>query len=192
MIDDNLLGIMKPARYIGGEWNSTVKDFEAAEVRFALGFPDLYEVGMSNLGIRILYGALNAMEGVVCERFFAPAADMEKLIRSGERSMRSLENGRELASFDMVGFSLGYELNYPDVLNILDLSGIPLKAADRGIGAPLVIGGGPCAVNPEPMADFFDLFIIGEAEEALPELVSLYREHSRDYKEGRIARAALL
>jgi len=192
MIDDNLLGIMKPARYIGGEWNSTVKDFEAAEVRFALGFPDLYEVGMSNLGIRILYGALNAMEGVVCERFFSPAADMEKLIRSGERSMRSLENGRELASFDMVGFSLGYELNYPDVLNILDLSGIPLKAAERGIGAPLVIGGGPCAVNPEPMADFFDLFIIGEAEEALPELVSLYREHSRDYKEGRIARAALL
>ncbi len=192
MNNDNLLGIMKPARYTGGEWNSTVKDFESADVKFALGFPDLYEVGMSNLGIRILYGALNAMEGVLCERFFAPAADMERLIRSGGWGMRSLENGRELSSFDMIGFSLGYELNYPDVLNILDLAGIPLKASERGSGGPLVIGGGPCAVNPEPMADFFDLFIIGEAEEALPELISLYRRHGRDYKEGGMERAALL
>lgn len=189
---DNLLGIMKPARYTGGEWNSTVKDFDSSGVKFALGFPDLYEVGMSNLGIRILYGALNAMEDVLCERFFAPAADMERLIRSGGWRMQSLENRRELAAFDMVGFSLGYELNYPDVLNILDLAGIPLRAEERGCGVPLVIGGGPCAVNPEPVSDFFDLFIIGEAEEALPELISLYRRHSRDYKEGRMGRDSLL
>ena len=190
--ENDLLGIMKPSRYLGGEWNSEVKDFDASEVRFALGFPDIYEVGMSNLGIRIIYGALNAMEGVLCERFFAPAADMEKLIRSGGWRMQSLENRRDLAAFDMVGFSLGYELNYPDVLNILDLAGIPLKAQERGSGVPLVIGGGPCVLNPEPVSEFFDLFIIGEAEEALPELISLYRRRSRDYKSGRLDRGSLL
>ena len=193
MLNENdLLGIMKPSRYLGGEWNSEIKDFDAAEVKFALGFPDIYEVGMSNLGIRIIYGVLNAMDGVLCERFFAPAADMEKLIRSGGWRMQSLENRRDLSDFDMVGFSLGYELNYPDVLNILDLAGIPLRAQERGSGVPLVLGGGPCALNPEPVSEFFDLFIIGEAEEALPELISLYRMRSQAYKSGRLDRKSLL
>ncbi|MDD5653039.1 MAG: TIGR03960 family B12-binding radical SAM protein [Candidatus Omnitrophica bacterium] len=191
-MDDYLLQILKPARYIGEEWNISHKDFNAAEVKFALCFPDLYEVGMSNLGIRILYGILNQMPQVVCERFFSPAIDMEGLLRSGKLQLFSLESKKTLREFDLVGFSLGYELSYTNVLNLLDLGGIPLKSALRDASFPLVIAGGPCVLNPEPMHEFIDIFVIGEAEEALQEIVGLYKIHAADFKAGKISKEEFL
>jgi radical SAM superfamily enzyme YgiQ (UPF0313 family) len=184
MDEDILLQVTKPARYIGGEWNAARKDFDAAQVKFALCFPDLYEVGMSNLGLRVLYGVLNAQDGVVCGRFFSPGLDMEEKIRQGQRPFWSLEHQKTLAQFDLVGFSLGYELVYTNVLAVLDLGGIPLESKDRGAAHPLVIGGGTCALNPEPIADFFDLFVIGEGEEVVLEIVELYRVHRDRFRSG--------
>lgn len=172
---DSLLKVKRPARYLGNEWNVSKKDFQRASLKFALCFPDLYQIGMSNLGLRILYGLLNEQEGVVCERVFAPDVDMEDLLRSQNIELFSLESQVPLSKFDIIGFSLGYELTYTNVLNILDLSQIPLESTARQAGDyPLIMGGGPCTLNPEPLADFFDLFLIGEAEEALPELISAY------------------
>jgi radical SAM family uncharacterized protein len=192
MCEELFTQVYKPGRYIGREWNVSRKDFTAADVRFALCFPDLYEVGMSNLGIRILYGVLNRMEGVCCERCFAPAQDMEALLRAKGLGLCSLESRRGLREFDLVGFSLGHELGYTNVLNILELGGIPLEASARDFGMPLVIGGGPCAINPEPMYEFFDLFVIGEAEEAIEEIITLYRRHKDNFKSGRMSRQDLL
>lgn len=192
MCEELFAQVYKPGRYIGREWNVSRKDFSCADVRFALCFPDLYEVGMSNLGIRIIYGVLNRMEGVCCERCFAPAQDMEALLRSRDTRLCSLESNRGLREFDLVGFSLGYELGYTNVLNMLELAGIPLEASARDPGMPLVIGGGPCAINPEPMHEFFDLFIIGEAEEAIEEVVTVYRRHRDDFRSGRMSRQDLL
>ncbi len=192
MIDEILSGIMKPGRYIGNEWNVSVKPFDQAQVKFALCFPDLYEVGMSNLGIRILYGILNNLPQVVCERFFSVASDLEEKLRSRKEEIFSLESRRRLKEFDLVGFSLGHELLYTNVLNVLDLGAIPLLAESRGKDFPLVIGGGPCVLNPEPLADFFDLFIIGEAEEALAELVSVFSQFKNDFKSGKISKEDLL
>jgi radical SAM family uncharacterized protein len=190
--DDLLLGVQKPARYIGSEWNVAKKDFDKANIKFALCFPDLYEVGMSNLGIRILYSLINKIEDAICERFFAPDIDMEKVLRNSRRGIFSLESQRELREFDIIGFSLGYELGYTNVLNILDLGGIPLVASQRQEGFPLVIAGGPCVLNPEPMAEFFDLFILGEGEEVIIEIIDVYRKFKSDFKSSKLSKEDLL
>lgn len=179
MLDDILLQVSKPARYIGQEWNMPKKDFEKCEIRFALCFPGLYEIGMSNFGVRILYELLNNLPEVTCERVFHPAADLESLMRKNSLEIFSLESQRKLTDFDMVGFSLGYELNYTNILNILDLGGIPLLSSLRPDNLPIIIAGGSCCLNPEPLADFIDLFVIGEAEEVIVEIVELYRSKKK-------------
>lgn len=192
MTEDILSGIMKPGRYIGGEWNASKKDFHASNIKFALCFPDLYEIGMSNLGIRILYGILNGISDVSCERFFSPAKDMEESLRNNKMEIFSLESKKPLKDFDLAGFSLGHELGYTNVLNILDLGGIPLRASERPVGFPLIIGGGPCTLNPEPMHEFFDFFVIGEAEDAIKEIINLYRELKDKFKAFKISKQELL
>ncbi|MFA5155896.1 MAG: TIGR03960 family B12-binding radical SAM protein [Candidatus Omnitrophota bacterium] len=191
-INDILSGIMKPGRYIGSEWNVSRKDFASAGVKFAICFPDLYEVGMSNLGIRILYAILNNIPDVACERLFSPGIDLESSLRSNKREIFSLESRRGLKEFDIAGFSLGNELGYTNILAILDLAGIPFSSRERGSGYPLIIGGGPCTLNPEPLHDFFDLFIIGEAEEAIVELVNAFRPLKDGFKNGSIGKKELL
>ncbi len=191
-LDDTLAGVFKPGRYIGEEWNSSRKDFGKADLKFALCFPDLYEVGMSNLGLRILYGILNREEGLACERFFSPTREFEESLRSRGTLLFSLESKQPLKAFDIVGFSLAYELCYTNVLAMLDLGGIPLDSSKRDADDPLVIAGGPCALNPEPMHEFFDLFLVGEAEEAVLEIAGVYRRLAPDYKAGRISRRELL
>lgn len=170
---DMLSAVTKPARYTGGEFGSIVK--EKASVRMALAFPDVYEVGMSYLGFKILYHILNRMEGVAAERVYAPWIDMEKLMRERGIVLTTLETKQSLAECDLVGFTLQYELSYTNILNMLDLGGVAVLARERGEGEPFVIVGGPCVFNPEPLADFFDLAVIGEGEEALPELVEAYK-----------------
>jgi len=192
MLEDILLQVNKPGRYIGGEWNSPQKDFEKTDIKFALAFPDLYEVGMSNLGVRIIYGILNNIPDVSCERFFSPGIDMENLLRRNSIEIFSLESKKRLKEFDIVGFSLGYELDYANVLNILDLGQIPLKSSLRNHTYPLVIGGGPCILNPEPMHEFFDLFVIGEAEEVILEIIDIYRKNKRNFKASKINKQDLL
>ena len=192
MTEDLLLNVHRPGQYLGNEWNASKKDFKRCAVSLALGFPDLYEIGMSNLGLRIIYGVLNNIPDVICERFFAVEADMEQALRNSNKRLSSWESGQELGGFDILGFSLGSELNYTNVLNILELAGLPLQSSLRNQQHPLVIAGGPCTLNPEPMADFFDLFIIGEAEEAIVELLNLYRKHKDDYKNARLAKTDLL
>lgn len=182
----------KPGRYIGGEWNISAKEFDKARTKFALIFPDLYEVGMSNLGIQIIYGLLNSLEGICCERFFSCGEDLEAMLRAEGRKLFSLESKRPLKEFCLAGFSLAFELSYTNVLNILDLSGIPLEARARGKDYPLIIGGGPGVMNPEPMHKFFDLFIIGEAEEALPEFIEVYQKHQQSYKASATSKEDLL
>ena len=192
MTEDLLLSVHRPAQYIGNEWNASKKDFASCAISFALGFPDLYEIGMSNLGLRIIYGVLNSIPDVVCERFFAVEADMEALLRNSNSRLSSWETNQELMRFDILGFSLGSELNYTNVLSILELAGLPLQSSLRDSQYPLVIAGGPCTLNPEPMVDFFDLFIIGEAEEAVVEVLNLYRKYKSDYKSGVLTKAGLL
>ena len=171
--------VQKPARYLGGEWNAVKKDHDAVEVRMAFAFPDIYEVGMSNLGLKIIYEIINGFPEMLLERVFAPAADMEKLMREHSLPLFALESLRPLREFDFVGFTLQYELSYSNVLNMLDLAGIPLYSEERGAGVPLIIGGGPCAFNPEPLAPFFDLFLIGDGEEGLPEILQHWLALSR-------------
>ncbi len=166
-----LARVEKPGRYVGGEWNEIRKDPARVRTKVALAFPDVYEIGMSYLGQKILYARLNALRGVAAERVFAPWPDLERELRASGLPLASLENGLPLRDFDIVGFSLLYELNDTNVLTILDLGGIPLRAAERGGRDPLVIAGGPAAFNPEPVADIFDLFLIGDGEEGLPEIV---------------------
>ena len=168
--------VQKPARYTGGEYKQIVKDKAQVDLRFALCFPDTYEIGMSNLGLKILYGVLNNMSGIWCERVFAPWGDMEEEMRKNSIPLYALESGDELREFDIIGFSIGYEMAYTNVLNMLDLANIPLRSEERGEDFPLVIAGGTCAFNPEPLADFIDIFLLGEGEDLLPELVSLVRE----------------
>jgi radical SAM family uncharacterized protein len=192
MLNDILLEVRKPARYIGGEWNISRKDFNQAYIKFALCFPDLYEVGMSNLGIRIIYGILNNIPDVVCERFFACDVDMEEALRKNRLGIFSLESCRQLREFDIIGFSLASELTYTNVLNILDLGNIPLKANLRNHAYPLVIAGGPCVLNPEPMHEFFDLFIIGEGEDLIPELIEIYRKYKEKFKAAKLSKFDLL
>ena len=167
--------VQKPARYTGGEYNQIVKDKSKLDLRMALCFPDTYEIGMSNLGMKILYGAINEMDGVWCERVFAPWGDMEDELRSAGIPLWALESGDCLSSFDAIGFSIGYEIAYLDVLNMLDLAGIPLRSDERKELLPLVFAGGTSCCNPEPMADFMDLMLIGEGEEMDVELLELLR-----------------
>lgn len=180
-----------PARYAGNEINSIQKDLSSEPIRFCMAFPDVYEVGMSHLGVKILYGLLNQMEDVYCERVFAPWTDMEQEMRSHEVPLFSLETKTPLKSFDLLGFTLQYEMSYTNILNMLDLSGIPLLAKDRTMEDPLVLFGGPCAYNPEPVAPFADLVVIGEAEEVLVELMDCYRKWKKaEDRQGFLLEAA--
>lgn len=169
--------VQKPARYTGGELNSVVKSKADVNIRFAFCFPDLYEIGMSHLGIKLLYGLLNSLDGVWCERVFEPDDDMAALMKENGIPLYGLESRDPLTDFDFIGFTLQYEMCYTSVLHMLEMGGIPLLAAERGEDFPIVVGGGPCVCNPEPIADFFDIFLPGEGEEVLPELMQLYREH---------------
>ena len=168
--------VQKPARYTGGEYNEVIKEKADVDVRFALCFPDTYEIGMSNLGVRILYGVMNETPGVWCERCFAPWGDMEEELRRAQIPLYALESGDSLREFDFVGFSLGYEMAYTNVLNMLDLAGLPLRSEERRDLAPLVVAGGTCAYNPEPLAPFVDFFVLGEGEEVTLEYIALYRQ----------------
>jgi radical SAM family uncharacterized protein len=185
MLDRILPGVEQPARYTGGEWNSVLKDWSQISIRVALAYPDMYEVGMSNMGLAILYELLNDLPDVLAELVFSPLSDMERAMRAAGLALYSLESRRPLAAFDWIGFSLAYELNYSNVLNMLDLAGIPVRARERNERHPLVIGGGSMTYNAEPMADFFDLFVIGEGEEVTLELMALYRRATRVSPEGR-------
>lgn len=176
MVDCSLWGIEKPGRYVGGEVNACNKSFEEASVRFLLAFPDVYEVGMSHLGLRILYHLLNDLDEVMADRAYAPWFDYEARLRESREPLRGLESKKPLSSFDFVGFSLQYELSYTNILTMLDLGRIPIEARERTAEHPFVIAGGPCAFNPEPLAAVFDFVVLGEAEEVLPEIVAVHRE----------------
>lgn len=180
--DEILLSIQQPARYIGGEVNMIVKDPSQVDIRFAMCFPDVYDIGMSHLGIQILYDMFNRRKDTYCERVYSPWVDLDKVMREKNIPLFALESQEPIKNFDFLGITLQYEMCYTNVLQILDLSRIPLHAADRGEDDPLVIGGGPCAYNPEPLADFFDLFYIGEGETAYDRLLDLYREHKQKGK----------
>ena len=184
-----LKAIQKPGRYIGGEYNSVMKDKESVKCRFAFCFPDTYEIGMSNLGVRILYDALNREEDIWCERVYAPWTDMKEKMEEYAIPLASVESGDPLKAFDMVAFSLQYELCYTTALAMLDLAGIPLYSKEREEGCPIIIGGGPCVYNAEPVADFFDLINIGEGEEVLVEICKLYNKMK---DEGSFTREAFL
>ena len=184
-----LKSVSKPGRYAGGEYGEVLKDKTKIKARFAFCFPDTYEIGMSNLGMRLLYGSLNQDPDIWCERAFDPWVDMQEEMKKHDLPLVALESKDPLGCFDFLGFTLQYEMSYTNVLNMLDLAHIPLRTAQRGENDPLVIGGGPCAYNPEPIADFFDLFNIGEGENMLPDIVRLY---IRMKDEGRYTRAEFL
>ena len=176
LTDEALLTIEKPERYIGNEVNSVVKDKGQIDIRFAFCFPDVYEIGMSHLGIQILYGMFNSYDDVWCERVYSPWMDMDALMREKNIPLFALESQDPVKNFDFLGFTIQYEMCYTNILQVLDLSGIPLKTADRTWDDPIVIGGGPCTYNPEPIADFFDIFYIGEGETRYRELFDLYKD----------------
>jgi len=179
ILDRILPTVSKPARYTGGEWNSVLKDWGACDVRWALVFPDTYEIGMSNLGLAILYDLLNRQDGVLAERVYAPWVDMEQAMRAVGLPLFSLESRRPLAEFDLVGFSLPYEQLYTNLLNMLDLACLPVLAAERDERYPLVIAGGGATYNPEPLAGFVDAFVLGEGEEVILEVTAAVREAKR-------------
>ena len=183
--------VQKPARYVGGEYNEVRKDPREVDFRFAFCFPDTYEIGMSNLGYRILYGILNNMPGVWCQRAFAPWGDMEEEMRAAGIPLYALESGDPVRDFDIIGFSVGYEMAYTAILNMLDLAGVPLRGEDRPGLTPLVIAGGTAMYNAEPVADFIDMALIGEGEDLLPEVVNLCRRAKAEgWDKPRLLRAA--
>lgn len=175
-IERLLLKVQKPGRYVGGELNSVIKDKEQVKTRFAFCFPDTYEIGMSHLGMKILYGLLNQREDIWCERVFAPWIDMEQLMRENKVLLYGLESGDPICDFDFVGFTLQYELSFTNVLNMLELGGIPVRNDQRGEDDPIVVAGGPCACNPEPLAEFIDIFFLGAGEEVDLEVIDLYQK----------------
>ncbi len=177
--DEILLSVQQPARYIGGEINMVIKDPAQVDIRFAMCFPDIYEIGMSHLGIQILYDMFNKREDVYCERVYSPWTDLDQILREKNIPLFALESQDPIREFDFLGITLQYEMSYTNVLQILDLSHIPLHAQDRGEKDPIVIGGGPCAYNPEPLAIFFDLFYIGEGETIYDELLDAYKENKK-------------
>ena len=183
--------VQKPARYVGGEYNAVIKDKAQVDTRIAFCFPDTYEIGMSNLGMRILYGVMNQMDGVWCERVFAPWGDMEEEMRKAGMSLFALESGDPITNFDIVAFSVGYEMAFTAILNMLDLAGIPLRSAQRDGLTPLVIAGGTAMYNAEPIADFIDLVSLGEGEDITVELVELHRRARREgWSKAEFLRAA--
>ena len=177
--DEILMKVDKAARYIGGEVNSVMKDKNAVDIRFAMCFPDVYEIGMSNLGMMILYNMFNQREDVWCERLFSPWPDLDKVMREKKIPLFALESQEPIRDFDFLGITIGYEMCYTNILQVLDLSGIPLKSADRGEDFPIVIGGGACAYNPEPLAPFFDMFYIGEGETVYDALFDAYKANKK-------------
>ena len=183
--------VQKPARYVGGEYNAVIKDKGEVDTRIAFCFPDTYEIGMSNLGMRILYGVMNNMPGVWCERVFAPWGDMEEEMRKADMPLFALESGDPITNFDIVAFSVGYEMAFPAILNMLDLARIPMNAADRTELTPLVIAGGTAMYNAEPIADFVDLVSLGEGEDLTEEIVELHRRARREgWSKAEFLRAA--
>ena len=186
--DEILLNIEKPARYIGNEVNSVMKDKDQVDIRFAMCFPDVYEIGMSHLGIQILYDMFNRWDDVWCERVYSPWVDLDRIMRERRIPLFALESQDPVRDFDFLGITIQYEMCYTNILQILDLSGIPLLASERTDEDPIVIGGGPCTYNPEPIADFFDLFYIGEGETIYRQLLDLYQE----YKNGGMTRREFL
>ncbi|MCC8084581.1 MAG: TIGR03960 family B12-binding radical SAM protein, partial [Clostridium sp.] len=177
--DEILLSIQQPARYIGGEVNMTNKDASKVDIRFAMCFPDVYEIGMSHLGIQILYSMFNKRDDIYCERVYSPWMDLDPVLREKHIPLFTLETQEPVKNFDFLGITLQYEMCYTNVLQILDLSGIPLHACDRTEEDPIVVGGGPCAYNPEPLADFFDIFYIGEGETVYFDLMDRYKENKK-------------
>jgi len=178
-LDKILKKVDKPARYIGMEVNSIKKDLDKVDVKFAFCFPDVYEVGMSHLGLHIIYNLINSHDNYACERVFTPWVDMEEEMRKDKLPLFTIENKTEVSNFDILGFTLQYEMSYTNILNILNLANIPFKSKDRDESYPLIIAGGPCAYNPEPLADFIDIFVIGEGEEVTIELLNLYNEFKK-------------
>ena len=174
--DEILMTVEKPARYIGNEVNSVVKDKNKVDIRFAMCFPDVYEIGMSHLGIQILYDMFNRFEDTWCERVYSPWTDLDKIMREKNISLFALESQDPIKDFDFLGITLQYEMCYTNILQVLDLAGMPLYASERDENYPIVIGGGPCTYNPEPIADFFDIFYIGEGETRYRQLLDLYKE----------------
>ena len=174
--EEILMQVEKPARYIGNEVNAVMKNPEEVEIRFAMCFPDVYEIGMSHLGIQILYDMLNSFEDVWCERVYSPWVDLDRIMREKHIPLFALESQDPITEFDFLGITIQYEMCYTNILQVLDLSGIPLLAKDRMDKDPIVIGGGPCTYNPEPITDFFDIFYIGEGETRYRELIDLYKE----------------
>jgi radical SAM family uncharacterized protein len=178
-LNELLLTVQKPARYIGGEWNSVKKEWTPDRVKVCLAFPEVYEVGMSYLGLKILYGILNRRADCLAERVFSPWPDFEDVLRKNGMPLYGLESRRALKEFDIIGLSLAYELNYTNALNLLDLGGVPVRSVDRSISDPLVIAGGPACFNPEPMAEFIDAFIIGDGEEAIERIIDVCKAMSK-------------
>ena len=177
--DEILLRIEKPARYIGNEVNAVVKDKDSVDIRVAMCFPDVYEIGMSHLGIQILYDMFNQFDDIWCERVYSPWVDLDKIMREEHIPLFALESQEPIKDMDFLAITIQYEMCYTNILQVLDLSQIPLKAKDRDWGVPIVIGGGPCTYNPEPIAEFFDMFYIGEGETRYRELMDLYKESRR-------------
>ena len=191
-LEELLLTVQKPGRYSGGEVNSVIKDKNKVDVRFAFCFPDTYEIGMSHLGMKILYSQFNARDDIWCERVFAPWVDFEQVLRENNIPLFALESRDSIKDFDIIGFTLQYELSYTNVLNMLSLAGVPLRSADRKSLAPLVVAGGPCACNPEPLAEFVDLFFLGDGEEVDLELIDLYKKYGKNGDKQAFLREAAL
>ena len=192
--DEILLKIEKPARYIGNEVNSVIKNKNEVDIRFCMCFPDVYEIGMSHLGIQIIYDMLNRFEDTWCERVYSPWVDLDKIMREQNIPLFALESQEPVKDFDFLGITIQYEMCYTNILQILDLSKIPLFAKDRGEDVPIVIGGGPCTYNPEPIADFFDIFYIGEGETQYRRLLDVYKENKKNggSREDFLYQAALI
>ena len=191
-IDQNLLNhilptVQKPGRYTGGEWNSVVKDWDAVQVRVAFAFPDVYDLGMSNLGLFVLYDIINQRRDMLAERVFVPWPDMEAALKNAGLPLYSLESKRPLRDFDILGISLPYEQLYSNTLSLLDLAELPLLSTARDERYPLVIAGGNATYNPEPMSDFIDLFVIGEGEEVIVEIAEVFRPGSSSIARGAAA-----
>ena len=180
LFKDILPFVQKPVRYAGGEYNSVVKELPKSGVRMLLAFPETYEIGMSFLGFKILYGIINAREDASAERVFAPWVDMEKAMKDNGIPLYSLETFTPANEFDCIGFTLQYEMTFTNILSMLELAGLPLLAKDRAEDAPLILGGGPCAYNPEPVADFFDAILIGDGEEAVSLIVDVLKKRKQE------------
>lgn len=177
--DEILLSVEKPARYIGNEVNMVKKDLSKIDIRFAMCFPDVYEIGMSHLGIQILYDMFNQRDDIYCERVYSPWTDLDQIMRERNIPLFALESQDPIKNFDFLGITIQYEMCYTNILQILDLSGIPLESADRTEDDPIVIGGGPCTYNPEPLAPFFDIFYMGEGETVYFDLMDKYKENKK-------------